>query len=102
MTEPVTPSTPAFLVQIEIALPPDLDADTLAALGEAEARRGVELQDAGTIERIWRVPGRRANVGIWRAADADALHAAIASLPMWPYMDVSVTVLARHPLEQDG
>jgi muconolactone D-isomerase len=69
-----------------------------SALLERERTRGLELRDAGAIEDVWRVPGRLANVGIWRAETATALHAAITSLPVWPWTDVSVTPLADHHL----
>jgi muconolactone D-isomerase len=91
-----------FLVSIEFDLPDDLGEEGRATLVAAEAKRGRELADAGTIVRIWRIPGRRANVGIWSARDADAVHAAIASLPMFPYLDVEVTALATHPIERDA
>jgi muconolactone D-isomerase len=90
-----------FLVRIEINLPADLDEQDREQLVAAEAKRGRELIADGTMVRIWRLPGRRANVGIWSAPDADALHAAITSLPMFPYLDVEVTALAIHPNEQD-
>jgi muconolactone D-isomerase len=61
---------------------------------DAEANRGRELQAAETIVRIWRIPGRTANVGIWRAPDPTSLHEAIASLPMFPYLRADVTPLA--------
>jgi len=88
-----------FLVEIEVDLPPQTAAPERARLAEAEARRGRELREAGTIVRIWRIPGRTANAGIWAADDATALHAAIASLPMFPYLRADVTPLATHPLE---
>lgn len=88
-----------FLVRIEVDLPADLDPDRRASLVEAEAARGRELLAAGTIGRIWRVPGRQANVGIWRAADATELHAAISSLPLFKWMSVTVEPLATHYLE---
>jgi muconolactone delta-isomerase len=88
-----------FLVQIELRLPPELADQRRSQLMEAEARRGEELKRAGTIARIWRVPGRTANVGIWEAPDATALHEAIASLPMFPYLRADVTPLATHHLE---
>lgn len=88
-----------FLVRIQVTLPPQLPAEERARLADAEARRGHELKDAGTIVRIWRIPGRTANAGIWAAPDATALHDAIASLPMFPYLLADVTPLATHPLE---
>lgn len=88
-----------FLVEIAVALPSQTPAHERSRLMEAETRRGRELKAAGTIVRMWRVPGRTANVGIWDAPDATALHEAISSLPMFPYLQASVTPLATHYLE---
>ncbi len=88
-----------FLVEIQVTVPPQMPEDERARLMEAEVRRGRELQQAGAIVRIWRIPGRTANVGIWSAPDATALHEAIASLPMFPYLRADVTPLAVHHLE---
>jgi muconolactone D-isomerase len=87
-----------FLVEVDIALPVDLDATRRAQLLAAELERGKALADAGALLAIWRVPGRLANRAIWSATDATALHDALVSLPLWPYMDVAVTPLARHPV----
>jgi muconolactone D-isomerase len=88
-----------FLVQIQLTLPPQMAADERERLMEAEMRRGRELKAAGLIVRMWRIPGRTANVGVWEAPDATALHEAIASLPMFPYLTADVTPLAVHYLE---
>jgi muconolactone D-isomerase len=88
-----------FLVEIEIDLPPALDADSRRELQAAEFERGSVLARDGVIRAIWRVPGRLANRGIWTTEDATTLHEALSSLPMWPYMDVVVTPLAVHPLD---
>jgi muconolactone D-isomerase len=88
-----------FLVQIQVAFPPEMPAEQLADVMAREVTRGRELKDAGTIVRIWRVPGRRANVGVWRAETADELHEAITSLPAFPWIDARVTPLATHHLE---
>lgn len=87
-----------FLVQVEVALPAGLDDGRRAALMAAEFERGNALAQAGLLRAIWRVPGRLANRAIWSADDATVLHDALTSLPLWPYMDIAVTPLARHPL----
>jgi muconolactone D-isomerase len=89
-----------FLVEIQVRFPPGVDDTKQAALFEAEFARGSALAQAGTLRAIWRVPGRVANRGIWSAADATELHNALISLPLFPYMDVTVTPLAEHPLSQ--
>ena len=88
-----------FLVQIQVSLSGAMDAATRAELLEAERRRGIELKAAGAIVRIWRIPGRLANVGVWAAPDASELHALLTSLPVFDYTDIHVTPLATHHLE---
>ena len=84
-----------FLVHMEVGpLPPGESAENLSA---REAQRARELAAAGLMRRLWRVPGRRANWGIWSAATADELHEAISSLPLYPYTNITVHPLAKHP-----
>ena len=89
-----------FLVAIDIRLPDDLQAGRREELLKAEYERGAFLARAGMLKAVWRVPGKLANRGIWAAADPTALHEALASLPLWPYMKVEVLALARHPLAE--
>jgi muconolactone D-isomerase len=90
-----------FLVRIEVRYPVDGDRDELARLGAAETVRARELTEAGILRRLWRIPGRRANFGIWEAPDATALDAALSSLPMFPYCDIEVQALAQHPRDPE-
>jgi muconolactone D-isomerase len=86
-----------YLVHIEIGWPADGDAAELDRLTAAERMRAQELAEAGFITRLWRVPGRRANWGLWVAPNATELHAAIASLPLYPWLSIDVHPLAVHP-----
>lgn len=78
-----------------------LDSESRARIYEAEGTRAQELVSAGQLIRVWRVPGTTDNIGLWRADDATALHEAIASLPLFPWMTVEVRVLAQHPNDPD-
>ncbi len=86
-----------FLVSIEVNWPGDGDPEERDRLIAAERARASELVAAGTIRRLWRVPGRWANWGIWSAANAGDLHDAISSLPFYPWLEVTVRPLAPHP-----
>jgi muconolactone D-isomerase len=86
-----------FLVEIEVRWPADGDPERKAALIAAESRRAGELAASGRLRRLWRVPGRWANVGLWDAPDATALHEALASLPFHPWLEITVRPLAAHP-----
>ena len=88
-----------FLVQMTVdlkGLGPYADAP-VHELREAEARRADELARAGTLVRLWRIPGTTANWGLWRAAGATELHAALMSLPLAPHSTFEVRALAEHP-----
>lgn len=88
-----------FLVSVQTSLPPDMEAGQREELLAAEAAYATSMIKAGVIARIWRVPGRTASLGIWTAADATELHDRLASLPLYRWLDISVTALAQHPLE---
>lgn len=88
-----------FLVRFETRLPDSMDDAERKRLKDAERARAMELREAGVLKRLWRVPGRRAVIGLWEAPDATALHDALASLPQFPWMDVTVEPLATHPQE---
>ncbi len=89
-----------FLVRTENRLPVDTPAATREELRAGERARAVELREVGILRRLWRVPGRNATVGLYEAEDPAALHDALASLPMFPWMDVTVEALATHPQER--
>jgi muconolactone D-isomerase len=86
-----------FLVHIEMTLPPGMPDGERRELYAAESVQAASLTAAGRLVRLWRIPGRTANWGLWRANDATELHDALTSLPLWPYMDIEVIPLARHP-----
>jgi muconolactone D-isomerase len=90
-----------FLVHIEIRQQAHGEHDDIARLGDAERARAAELAREGRIRRLWRLPGRRGNWGLWEAPDATVLHEALASLPLYPWLDVEVIALARHPSDPD-
>ncbi|MGV8873460.1 MAG: muconolactone Delta-isomerase [Rhodococcus sp. (in: high G+C Gram-positive bacteria)] len=90
-----------FLVRFESTPPDAMPSDVRDKLKTAERARATELREAGILKKLWRVPGRRAVVGLWEAPDATVLHDALTSLPMFPWMrDTTVEPLAVHPQEK--
>jgi muconolactone D-isomerase len=86
-----------FLLHIKVTFPPDGDPQEKARRIAAEGVRARELAAQGVIKRVWRIPGQWANWGLWEAPDATAIHEAVTSLPMWPYLEVTVHPLGAHP-----
>ncbi len=85
-----------FLVHMEVARIEGGD-EREEKLREQEAARSRELAKEGILLRLWRVPGRRENWGIWNADDPDRLHDALSSLPLFRYLTITVHPLASHP-----
>jgi muconolactone D-isomerase len=90
------------LANITIHLPATLDATTVAALQAAEHAQAIAYQKQGKLRAIWRVVGRYANVSLWEVESAEELHDLLQQLPLFPYMTVDVTLLARHPSALDS
>ena len=49
------------------------------------------------MRQLWRVAGQYSNISIFDVADHDELHAILSTLPLFPFMAIQVTPLARHP-----
>jgi muconolactone delta-isomerase len=89
-----------FLVRLAAYIPEDEDPAEVARLNDAETARGVELREAGVIEHLWRLEGRRANAGVWNVTDRAALDRALDSLPLRRWLEVEeVTLLLPHPVD---
>ncbi len=70
------------------------------ALRVLERQRAGELRSAGILLRLWRVPGTRDAIGLYRTDDATQLHDVLSSLPMFKWLSITVEPLATHPQEQ--
>ena len=86
-----------YLVHMRVELPFDFPADRAEELKRVEKERALELQRDGRWVHLWRVVGRYENYSVFDVADHDELHELLTSLPLFPFMDVSVTSLAQHP-----
>ncbi|ABK73752.1 muconolactone Delta-isomerase [Mycolicibacterium smegmatis] len=90
-----------FHVRMDVRLPHDMDQDTLAQLVAREKAYSQQLQRSGKWPHIWRIVGEYANFSIFDVETNDELHSVISGLPLFPYMDIHVTPLARHPSDID-
>jgi len=86
-----------FHVTMHVRIPLDADAAKIDALKASEKARCAELMAAGTWRHIWRVAGQYRNVSIFDVPDVDTLHSLLMGLPLFPFMEIEVTPLCRHP-----
>jgi len=90
-----------FLVRMDVRLPHDMDAAAADDIRAREKERAAEIQRSGKWPQLWRVVGRYANVSVFDVDSGDELHELLSSLPLFPYMDIEVTALTRHPSKVD-
>jgi muconolactone D-isomerase len=86
-----------FHVEMTVRLPPDMPLATSDALKKSERDLAQTLQHQGKWRHLWRVAGHYANVSIFDTESVQELHDILMSLPLFPYMEISVTPLCRHP-----
>ena len=86
-----------FHVTMTVNLPHDMAPDVAAELKAREKAIAAEHQRAGQWRHLWRVAGAYANVSIFDVADNAELHDLLTGLPLFPFMEITVTPLCRHP-----
>jgi muconolactone D-isomerase len=93
-----------FMAQMEVRLPHDMPVEQADELSAREREIAQALQRDGRWRHLWRVAGRYANVSVFDVTSPDELHELPSGLPLFPYMDIRVTALARHPsaIDPDG
>jgi muconolactone D-isomerase len=82
---------------MDIRVPHDIERQRFERLKSEEKARSQELQRAGKWPHIWRIAGLYANISIFDVDSHDELHAILSGLPLFPFMEITVTPLARHP-----
>jgi muconolactone D-isomerase len=90
--------TMLFSIYIEVSVPADTPVELKEHLRQAEHARAFEFIEAGKIRRIWRPVGTPDTFCIWEADSLEELHAAVRSLPLYPYMKFTITPLVEHPV----
>jgi muconolactone D-isomerase len=86
-----------FHVYIDVHIPHGTEPVLLKTLREREHERAKELQLQGKWSHLWRVAGKYANVSIFDVDGPAELHEILNSLPLYPFMQVEITALCKHP-----
>jgi muconolactone D-isomerase len=87
-----------FLVEITTTVPEGTGQDEVDRRRTAEAVRARELAATGHLARLWRPVGELRSIGVWCAADEEELHEKVlGTLPLRPWMSLTVTPLESHP-----
>ncbi|MDO8050189.1 muconolactone Delta-isomerase [Janthinobacterium sp. SUN211] len=86
-----------FHVRMNVNLPLDMPAEQAAQLKQTERELAQRLQHEGKWRHLWRIAGQYANISVFDVDSVDELHNLLTSLPLFPYMQIDVMPLCRHP-----
>ena len=86
-----------YMVRMDVSFPTDMPIAQAQEVKAREKAYAQDLQRQGKWVHLWRIVGEYANISIFDADDHDELHQMLSGLPMFPYMKIHVTPLAKHP-----
>ncbi len=86
-----------YLVHMIVDIPATVAPDDAARIKAAERAYSRDLQESGKWPHLWRVVGEYANYSVFNVESNDELHDTLSKLPLFPYMKIAVTPLAKHP-----
>jgi muconolactone D-isomerase len=86
-----------FLVRMDVDIPRDIAPQVADDIKAREKAYSQELQRSGKWGHLYRVVGEYANYSIFDVESNDELHALLSGLPLFPFMKIKVTPLAKHP-----
>ena len=86
-----------FLARMDVSFPAHLTEPQIADFQVREKEYSGQLQRSGKMVGIWRIVGEYANHSLFDVESNDELHQILSGFPMYPYMSIKVTPLAKHP-----
>ena len=86
-----------YLVRMDVHIPNDMPAAQADDIKAREKAYAQELQRSGKWQQLYRVVGEYANYSVFDVDSHDELHTLLSGLPLFPYMKLHVTPLAKHP-----
>jgi muconolactone D-isomerase len=86
-----------FHVRMDVNFPPAMPENQANELKKTEKEIAQGLQASGKWRHLWRIAGQYANVSVFDVDSVDELHALISTLPLFPYMQIHIMPLCRHP-----
>ena len=86
-----------YHVRMDVRPPHGIDPAEFDRLKAEEKARAEALQREGKWVHLWRITGQYANISVFDVESHDELHALLSTLPLFPFVEIAVTPLARHP-----
>lgn len=86
-----------FMVKMTVNIPETIPPDVSDKLKKNEREFSQKLQREGKWQHIWRIVGHYANYSVFNVKDNEELHLILMELPLFPYMEIEVIPMCKHP-----
>lgn len=86
-----------FQVRMDVHIPLDMPVEKANEIKAIEKAYSQDLQRQGKWRHIWRITGQYSNTSIFDVESNEEFHNILQGLPLYPYMNIEVTALNRHP-----
>ncbi|MBL4672957.1 MAG: muconolactone Delta-isomerase [Arenicella sp.] len=86
-----------FKVEMDVNVPQDIDPTVFERTKAKEKKYAEDLQASGKWRHLWRIVGQYKNISVFDVESSEELHNILMGLPLYPYMDVRIEALCRHP-----
>ena len=86
-----------FHVKMVVKLPVEMDPAKAAKIKADEKELAQSLMREGKWRHLWRIAGQYANYSLFDVASVQELHDILMQLPLYPYMEIEINALCRHP-----
>ena len=86
-----------FHVKMTVKLPLDMDPAKAAQIKADEKELAQRLMCEGKWRHLWRIAGQYANYSVFDLDSVQELHDTLLQLPLFPYMEIEIDALCRHP-----
>ncbi|MEY2886772.1 MAG: hypothetical protein RI913_191 [Pseudomonadota bacterium] len=91
-----------FHVRMDVNIPSEMPEEKASKIKQVEKEYAQKLQEQGKWRHLWRIAGQYANISIFDVSDVDELHQILSNLPLFPYMQIEVMPICRHPSSVRG
>jgi muconolactone D-isomerase len=87
---------------MDVNIPSEMPEEKASKIKQVEKEYAQKLQEQGKWRHLWRIAGQYANISIFDVSDVDELHQILSNLPLFPYMQIEVMPICRHPSSVRG
>lgn len=86
-----------YVVEMDVSIPESWSEEKIADYLAREKACSQKHQKSGKWVYLWRVAGKYSNISVLDVSGPDELHSIVSSLPLFPYMNIKVTSICKHP-----